>query len=319
MSKKIKVIAPKVEDHIPSPDSEYIDVHGILDTSLSLVAPQEWIDEEEGAPPSSNLLFNSPHGMGKSLLSATLAVKLSELLSKPVPAIVFECSEDVRDYHLKGNFVLNDDGSTSFVLGPFPAAIHLANEAGCCVLVAEEISALTPGAQKQFNCMTDWRKGLYIPQIGTYYGLEGNARVIVVANMNPEGYGGVYSLNADLRSRFDECIIPYPSMEEEEQILKAICTYTDPGVIEKACQLARDTRPGCKGKQTFDYQLSTRDLVKLVENIHKLKNETEIPLQFVLNKFEGEDWATVENQIVAIFNVFKNGKKPAPMSSWNRR
>lgn len=318
---RIKVLWPDPADHVPSLKTEYIDIHGILDASLKLIAPQEWVDGKPEAPPSSNLLFNSVHGLGKTLLAATLVLKLSERLGKKVPMIVYDCSEDTRDYHLKGSFTMQPDGSTAFIPGPFPSAIHLANEVGCCVLCAEEISALTPGAQKQFNAMTDWRDGIYVPQTGEYYKVKSGCRVITLATMNPSVYSGVYSLNSDLRSRFDECEVPYPTQEQEERILKSVCPKVEPGMIEKACQVAKDTRPGGNGKQTFDYQLSTRDLVKLVENIYKMGGDTEIPLTYVANKFEGEDRITVIDRINGAFNTSIGGRtKPAPMAGgWGQR
>lgn len=295
----ISVIWPDAASLDPKVEHPYIDIHGILEKSLDLALPEKWVGKlgDPDAPSSSNLLFNSMHGLGKTLLVATLGVELSKRINRPIPMVVYDCSEDTRNYHLIGSTTLQADGSTAFVPGPFPLAIEMANREGICVLCAEEISALTPGAQKQFNSMTDWRNGIFIPQLGTFMRLKRGARVIIAGTMNPSAYGGVYSLNADLRSRFDESIIPVPSMEQEQEILSSLFPGLDAGIIEKAAQLAKDTR-----SRATDYKLSTRDLVHLLNNYRKL-GKMDYPLELVANKFDGSDRNMVADRIHAIFSV----------------
>ena len=306
----IEIITPEAETLFPPKGLDsYVDVHGILEAAISLAVPTCPTCGDTWAPgtancacdlaflPSSSLLLNGPHGVGKSLLAANLAVQLGKKLGREVPMVTFDCSEDTREYHLKGTAMAASDGSTPFVLGPFPAAIHLANELGISVFCAEEISALTPGSQKIFNVLTDWRNSLYLPQISKLYALKPGHRVIVIASMNPEAYGGVFTLNKDLRSRFDEFAVPLPGMASEKKILKTVCPWADSGLIEKACQFARDSRT-----DTFEYDLSTRDLVKLLQNIRKM-GDTVIPLLLVANKFEGSEKATILDRIHATFRV----------------
>lgn len=176
---QVQITRPNVQELLPRPDADYVDVHGVLDVALNLVCPRD------PAQPSSNILLNSAHGMGKTLAAATLALKIGERLGKPVPIVVYDCSEDTRNHHLLGSSHILPDGTTSFVLGPFPLAIELANEVGFCILNAEEISALTPGAQKQFNAMTDWRRSVFVPQLGRHFHLQKEARLAVVGTMNP--------------------------------------------------------------------------------------------------------------------------------------
>lgn len=175
----INIIRPSLEDRVPTLGTPYVDVHGILDEILKLILPN-------GADvPPANVILNSLHGLGKSLLAHTLAIEAGKKLKKPVPLVVVECSEDTREYHLRGSAMQLPDGSTGFVLGPMPLAIELANEAGFCILNVEEISKLPPGTQGQFNAMTDWRRSVDIPQLGKQYRLEQGCHVVVVATMNP--------------------------------------------------------------------------------------------------------------------------------------
>lgn len=316
--KKSSVLWPDPLELIPRVPQTYVDVDGVLENALKLTLPTAWVNEEPDAPPSSNILFNSMHGLGKSLMAATMAVRASEILGKSIPAITLDCHEDIRDHHLRGSFSEQEDGTLVFVPGPFPAAIHMANEVGCCFLLVEEVSALTPGSQKMFNAMTDWRQGIYIPQIGQFINLLPGRRVIIIATMNPSAYGGVYTLNDDLRSRFDEYEIQIPSMANEMRILKTVCPYAPGGLIEKVCQVAKETRT-----DETEYKLSTRDLQHFVENWHKLGGDFatdalgnavpndggKIALALIANKFEGEDRRFIIDRVKAVFNHWVEKKK----------
>ncbi|HSG27519.1 MAG TPA: MoxR family ATPase, partial [Candidatus Krumholzibacterium sp.] len=220
-----EILWPSSDEMLVGDVQEYIDVHGILEMSMALTDPASQV----GTP--SNLLFNGHHGLGKSLLSANLTKKLEEKVGHPVPMVTFDCSEDTFELMLIGSSRVVTGGETPFIPGPFPTAIHLANETGLCVFCAEEISALTPGAQKVFNRLTDWRSGIYVPDVNRYFRLRPGAFVIIVANMNPSGYGGVYTLNDDLRSRFNEITVPLPDKKQETKILKALCPYASSDIL----------------------------------------------------------------------------------------
>lgn len=288
----VNIIRPSLEDRVPVVATPYVDVHGILDEVLKLILPSG-----SDVPPS-NVILNSLHGLGKTLIANTLAVEAGKRLKKPVPLVVVECSEDTREYHLRGSAMQLPDGSTGFVLGPMPLAIELANEAGFCILNVEEISKLPPGTQGQFNAMTDWRRSVDVPQLGKAYRLNPGCHVVVVATMNPAMYGGVYNLNVDLRSRFNEYIVPLPDAKQEAKILKTVCPWADGALIENACRLAKDTRT-----DATEYKVSTRDLVQLLQNIRRLGNEKG-PLQLLANKFEeGQERDLVKDRIKATFSV----------------
>tara|TARA_Y100001938_G_C8077754_1_gene427195 strand:+ start:629 stop:1534 length:906 start_codon:yes stop_codon:yes gene_type:complete len=288
---ELKIVRPDPKDLISNPKNEYLDIHGLLDAALKLTHNDGKLYERP-----ANLLFNSKHGLGKSLLTATFRKKLSKDLGYEVPMVVVDCSEDTREYHLKGTLQGVGD-YTPFVLGPIPAAIDLANEVGCCILNFEEISALTPGAQKVLNAVTDWRSGVYVPQVSKFFRLT-KGKVIVVASMNPAAYGGVYTLNQDLRSRFREFVVPEPTVEQEVEILSTLCPGIEEGTLEKACQLAKESRTN-----VFDYTLSTRDLVNFISDTTKFDGDLRIPLTCIASKFEGSDRDTIEERIWGIFAV----------------
>ena len=284
-----QILKTPAAELIPDPKVDYVDVHNILGPSLDMIIPDPSV-------PSANLLLNSPHGLGKTLMAAVMAKNLGKKIGSPVPMIVFDCSEDTREYDLVGMPTVLADGTTAFQLGPFPLALELANECGCAILLAEEISALPPGAQKSFNRMTDWRSGIYVSQVGRMFRLDPGATLVVMGTMNPAVYGGVYSLNQDLRSRFSEVRIPAPTQKQMEQILKSVCPWANPDHVIMAAKLASESR-----SEATEYSLSTRDMVQLLQTIHRANGVVDFPLRLIVNKFEDSEMNTMADRVDAIF------------------
>lgn len=237
----------------------------------------------------SNLLLKGPKGDGKSLS----VIAYSSTINCPV--VIQECSEDTKKYELHGTQSLLGD-ETVFVLGSIPTAIDVANEVGQCILLFEELNALTPQVQKQLNAVTDFRKMASLRQIGRTYQLREHARLWVVGTMNPSVYGGTYDLNEDLKSRFEEIEVTYPNFGQEKRILAAVCPNMVPEAqLDQLIKLAHETRQSATG-----YALSTRDLVRLVQTVRDVG--LEIALQMVVCKFEGDDDRnTVITRIGSIF------------------
>jgi MoxR-like ATPase len=293
-----QVIWPRVEDHIPNPDVDYVDIHDRMHLYAKIAAPEEWVNGEKDAPPSRNILFNGPHGVGKSLLAAHLTLQIGERLGTKVPMLVVECSLGTKEWKLNGTVRQIPDGSTPFIAGPFPASIHLANQARACVLVAEEISSLNPEAQKMFNRMTDWRRSIDLPETGKQYRLDPGCRVIVIGCMNPTVYGGVHILNQDLRSRFFIEDIPHPNIEEEKEILQSICPYADRQLIELSAQLASDSRT-----DATEYQLAPRDMAGFLTTVHT-SEDLKFALSGIAALFEGKtERRLIHEKIWSVFKV----------------
>ena len=152
----------------------------------------------------SGVALVGPKGIGKSLAIASYAVL------KNIPLVTFDCSEDVRRAQLLGAYVIRGN-ETPFILGPIPTAIEIANETGACVLVFEEVNTLTPQMQKVLNALCDFRRRVEIPEAKAVYALNPGARLLIAGTMNHSGYGGVYDLNEDLKSRLNLVPLSYPA------------------------------------------------------------------------------------------------------------
>ncbi len=236
---------------------------------------------------SSNLLLKGPKGDGKSLSIYSYAE------ARKIPIVVQECSENTKETHLLGSQTLLGD-RTVFVLGAIPTAIDVANEYGTCILLFEEINALTPQVQKSLNAIGDFRRSCSMSILKKTYRLD-QGKLWVVGTMNPSVYGGTYELNEDLKSRFEELEVNYPEFGPEKKVLSALTNNTVDGeLLNKIIRLGKETRTG-----QFSYKLSTRDLSRLVDTINKTDIST--ALQLLTCKFEGDDRENIIKRIGSIF------------------
>lgn len=243
----------------------------------------------------SNLVLVGPKGIGKSLSVAAYCAK------KGYPVITFDCSEDVRRSHLLGMFIPRG-AETPFVLGPLTTAFEIANEVGHCVLIFEEVNALTPQMQKVLNGTTDFRRAIDVPECKRVFRLKPEAKLWIVGTMNNAVYGGVYALNEDLKSRLRMVPVDYPKKDDERRIVAEVLHQSgvpgEAGLLAKLLTLAQETRQGA-----IEYALSTRDVVQIMEDAHRIGLNR--ALWIASGKFEGSDRAAVLQRIESIFGIGK--------------
>lgn len=290
---EIQLFWPDIETLCVNPSEQYLDIHKILDRCVART-----VAAVDNSHKPHNILLTSKHGLGKTLMVASLAKRLRSVLRKDIPLVMLDCSEDTKEHHMKGSFVAQPDGSTMFVPGPLPLVIEMANRTGFAMLCLEEISALTPGAQKIVNSITDWRSGIYIPQVGKLVKLNEGAQILVIGTMNPASYAGVYSLNADLRSRFVEEVVPWPTVPQESNIIATVCPAAPMDLVASVAQLGQESRTAGSA-----YSFSTRDLVILVQELIDLPDQQEAVLRCASNKFEGKERSLIVDRIDAIFKT----------------
>lgn len=113
------------------------------------------------------LILKGPKGAGKTMGVEQWA------FGRGLPFLRKSCTGKTSDRHLTGGFVFKSLEESYFVLGVLSQAIDVANEAGACVLVLEEINALDEEAQKVLNSLADFRQEVDIHHIGRVYRLNG--------------------------------------------------------------------------------------------------------------------------------------------------
>ena len=268
-------------EYMPPQDVVYEDVFGLHKDFAALAFKRDSI-------------LVGPKGIGKSLSVVSFASHLQ------VPIVLFGCSQDVRRSHQFGHYIMRGGTDTPFILGPLPLAFEIANEVGACILCYEEVNALDPNGQKLLNMATDIHRKVVVPECKRTFQLKGSAKLWIVGTMNLAVYGGVYSLNEDLKSRFRLFPLDYPAPKAEAQIVNRVLGPTlaqlPPKTLDKVLTLAHETR-----QKALDYSLSTRDVVQLIQDIEALGLER--ALWLVTGKFEGDDRTTVKTWITSTFGV----------------
>jgi MoxR-like ATPase len=296
---KITVLDPAIK-HVRRPADTYVDIHGHKAFCKKLILHNGQLR----AGRRNNFLFMGPPGTGKSLLAETLVSELQDELNAKIPYFVLDASEDTREHHLKGGYVMAGD-VTPFVLGVIAAAVHSANKFGVSVINIEEITALSPGTQKILNGLLDHRRAVDIPEANLHIKLDEHAHLIFLSSMNPVVYGGVNALNRDLISRLSPRLqFDFPDSESEIRLLHSL-TGEKKGLILSLVRIAQLSRI-----TTMDYQITTRDLRDTIE-IFQATGDMPQALRSLINPFSGseDEYGTMIDRAQACFGVDIKRKK----------
>ena len=220
----------------------YKQVHEELDDILTLAKEME----------KPNILIEADKGVGKT----TLAYEVANILNCHI--VGYSCSSGTREGDLRGR-IMNLNGL--FQPGVLVQAVAIANEKGTCILHLDELNALEPELQKLLNPLLDDRR--HITANGKQFKLNDDAKLIVIATMNPSTYAGTSPLNEDLRSRFVGQVWDYPKQSHLEKVID----WTDIPIttIKKPIlQLAQDSF-NYKVRGDVEYVLTIRDLKQFTE------------------------------------------------------
>lgn len=212
------------------------------------------LDDPDGLP----LLFTGPKGVGKTQAFVRYC------WDNNVPLIVLDCNENTDEGDLRGKFIIKGQ-ETPFIIGKFPSAITVANHVGKCVLLMEEVNALTPQTQKIGNALLDARRNCDVPALSKTFNLDPDVRLLCAATMN-YGYGGTFELNEDFKSRFIEVFMDYPDKRHEAKIIEANTELREE-LVDPLISIAVETRNAVE-QGVVDYALSPRDLVLFGRALH---------------------------------------------------
>jgi len=292
----VEILPVRAEDYLPKKVPNYVPTDEELEIYQAHL--------ESGIP----VLVRGPKGTGKTLSIAYFAWKTK------TPIIQFDCSENTKRFDLIGRFILRGE-EVKYLLGAMPTAIEVANQVGKVILVFEELNCLTPQMMKVLNQLLDWRRHVYIPEIGATYELKDGVKLLIAATMNPTMYGGVFELNEDLKSRFVELFLGYPGEEKEIEIVRANAvdnSNVDKSFYSRLVLLAKETRAGVNEGE-LSYALSPRDLVLVAQTFETYKSvfgsEEEALKQAlkvaVLNRYEDKaERETAKARIQSIFGLY---------------
>ena len=288
----IQILEPEIT-YMDKPKDEFVDIHGHRKWMKNLIVKNGEIN-----PRAPHFMLLGPPGVGKSLMVQWVIQDVQKEIGTKIPYFTLEASEDTREYHLKGSYVLAGD-KTPFVLGKLAAAVHTAINQGISLLNIEEIGSLVPGVQKILNGLLDQRRCLDIPEAGIFLQLPPGHQVIVVSSLNPVVYGGVNALNADLISRLaGRIVFDYPTIDQE---IKILCTITKASkkLVQSLIRVAQLTRV-----KSLSYQIGTRDLRSAIEIFQDSGDESKMLLSLAA-PFHGSEseYKLLIDRINACFDV----------------
>ena len=172
---------------------------------------QKFFDDET----PMNVMIYSPAGQGKSLFLENFAKKNGASI------IQADMSEDIRRSSIVGG--LRQIGNeTVWKHGIAGESIECANQnPNGHILVIEEGNQPRGEIQKLFNGLLDFRRSVYVAELGRYVRLRKGAKLFVVMTLNPAGDG--YSGNEIEKSVDDRFGFQwkwsYPTIEECKKIL----------------------------------------------------------------------------------------------------
>lgn len=205
------------------------------------------ISKRTGTP----LILVGPTGVSKTHMLQFYAQE------NEIPYVSVDCSVQTEKGDLIGKWTMHNSNSV-FSLGVIPTAIEIANKLGKCMLVFEEINALTPEAQKMINSIRDFRKDCSIPDLDETYKLNQGSELLICGTMNyGNGYAGVNELNTDFKSGFMFEQRGYPEADIETRVLKRF-TKLDKDLIRHSINLAVMTR----NDADLEQKISPKHLVK---------------------------------------------------------
>ena len=248
------------EQYKPFRWTTYIQVNEELDNVLTLAKEME----------TPNILIEADKGVGKTILAYEAANRLD------CHIVSYSCSSGTREGDLRGR-IMNLNGL--FQPGILVQAVEIANNNGMCILHLDELNALEPELQKLLNPLLDDRRS--INANGRMFKLNGSAKLIVIATMNPSTYAGTSPLNEDLRSRFVGQVWDYPKKSHLEKVIDWTHIPTTK-VKNPILQLAQDSF-NYKVRGDVEYVLTIRDLNQFTE-LYRIWMKLGISSKRVLSK-----------------------------------
>ena len=143
------------------------------------------------------ICLNGPPGEGKTVAIEMWAHK------NEVPFLRFSCTGETSDSELLGQFLLAGLEESWFALGTLSTALLVANHAGRCVVVLEEVNALNEEAQKPVNTLTDDREEVTIPGVGLILKLDGETLSSSSGKIIEVEDSGEYSVSVAVATEVD--------------------------------------------------------------------------------------------------------------------
>ena len=257
-------------------------------------------------PIPMNLMIYGPSGIGKTLLAENLAKM------RGMSLIQTDMSEDMRRSNVIGGLKTQEQNGvmiTKWKHGFAGEAIECANQnPNGCLLVLEEGNQPRGEIQKLVNGLLDYRRSVYVSELGKYLRLKKGAKLMVVMTLNPAGDG--YSGNEVEKSVSDRFKLQwkwtYPTITEMRKIMANDMKEIPKKFITNMFKLVLEIQNANKSEELSDV-ISPRQLSGTFEAYRTFKGMDNFE-QFVLDttivsRFADDEQDLVKSRMESIFSA----------------
>jgi midasin (ATPase involved in ribosome maturation) len=263
-------------------------------------------------PNPQNLMLYGPSGTGKTMLAQWVAKQLG------MSCIQADMSEDMRRSNVIGGLKTTEENGvmvTKWKQGFAGEAIECANQnPNGCILVLEEGNQPRGEIQKLVNGLLDYRRAVYVSELGKYLRLKKGAKLMVIMTLNPAGDG--YSGNEVEKSVKDRFKLQwewtYPTITEMRKIMANDMKEIPKKFVTNMFKLVLEIQNANKSEELSD-MISPRQLSGTFEAYRTFKGMENFE-QFVLDttvvsRFADDEQDLVKSRMESIFSAEAIRKK----------
>ena len=257
-------------------------------------------------PNPQNLMLYGPSGTGKTMLAMDVAKRNDMCL------IQADMSEDMRRSNVIGGLKTTEENGvmvTKWKHGFAGEAIECANQnPNGCILVLEEGNQPRGEIQKLTNGLCDFRRSVYVSELGKYLRLKKGAILMVIMTLNPagDGYSGnEVELSVDDRFRL-QWEWTYPTIAEMRKIMAKDMKDVPKKFVNNMFKLVLEVQNAVASEE-LSKMISPRQLAGVFEayrTFNGMENFEQLVLDMtVTSRFSDDEQDLIKSRMESIFGA----------------
>ena len=257
-------------------------------------------------PNPQNLMLYGPSGTGKTMLAMSMAKQRDMCL------IQADMSEDMRRSNVIGGLKTTEENGvmvTKWKHGFAGEAIECANQnPNGCILVLEEGNQPRGEIQKLTNGLCDFRRAVYVSELGKYLRLKKGAKLMVIMTLNPagDGYSGnEVELSVDDRFKL-QWEWTYPTIAEMRKIMAKDMKDIPKKFVNNMFKLVLEVQNAVASDE-LSKMISPRQLAGVFEayrTFNGMENFEQLVLDMtVTSRFSDDEQDLIKSRMESIFGA----------------